>query len=677
MLSKHENASNYQSKEDNLIHDYKDNFTNVEPISIGESEWFYKATFKKCNITTILKPITISQQFSLNELINEINQYQNIKFHDSILKIFGLTKPDPNTYMVIFEYADGGTLRQYLEQNFKLMGWRNKLRLAKQIANAIKHLHANNIIHGHLNSENILINKGNVKISGFPSKIFMNQNQYQNLLSFVQYFDPKYLQNLKSYNLNQSSDVYSVGVLLWEISSGTIPFESESPFGYNCLLDIIRGKRETEITGTPREYSLIYKDCWNYDASKRPNIQQVVARLNKINELMIEEFDLIHIQQNTDQEDQQSSNKTDERHLVIGKLLQFFISQFNSTIKTSQITKNLTNYFETNQIDPFLIFNQLAYQDYNFSMIGYFYEHGIGTDVDYHKAFWMYKLSSESDINIDDSSLVGNFNLNNYIIGKISLGLLYSTGKGVDMDKCMTFKLFLESAEMGSSIGQYYVGSCYLCSDYGIERDEKKSFEWFLKSAVNGNSEAQNQVAKCYINGTGTDIDKEKAFESYSKSAEYGNIDAIFELANCYINGIGTNIYMTKAFELYFKSAESGNSAAQFELANCYKNGTGVEIDKDKAFELYLKSAENGNAAAIYELANCYAVGTGTDKNYERAFDWYMKSAELDYSKGIKAVAICYEFGLGIIKDNLKAAEWYLKYRKKKADNVSKAIYLI
>ncbi|CAG8847231.1 29305_t:CDS:1, partial [Gigaspora margarita] len=47
----------------------------------------------------------------------------------------------------------------------------------------------------------------------------------------------------------------------------------------------------------------------DYDADKRPNIQQVATRLNKINELMIEEFDLIHIEQNTDQENQQLSNK--------------------------------------------------------------------------------------------------------------------------------------------------------------------------------------------------------------------------------------------------------------------------------------------------------------------------------------------------------------------------------
>ncbi|CAG8695712.1 5423_t:CDS:2, partial [Dentiscutata heterogama] len=85
--------ANFQYKETNFIHDYNDNFTKVEPISIGESECYYKATFKKCDITTILKPINISQQFSLKELIKEIDQYQNIKVHDNVLRIFGLTKP--------------------------------------------------------------------------------------------------------------------------------------------------------------------------------------------------------------------------------------------------------------------------------------------------------------------------------------------------------------------------------------------------------------------------------------------------------------------------------------------------------------------------------------------------------------------------------------------------------
>ncbi|CAG8808047.1 40069_t:CDS:1, partial [Gigaspora margarita] len=56
------------------------------------------------------------------------------------------------------------------------------------------------------------------------------------------YFDPQYLQNLQAYKLDQSSDIYSVGVLFGEISSSAIPFESESPFDYDCLIAIIHRK---------------------------------------------------------------------------------------------------------------------------------------------------------------------------------------------------------------------------------------------------------------------------------------------------------------------------------------------------------------------------------------------------------------------------------------------------
>ncbi|RIB27581.1 hypothetical protein C2G38_2012042 [Gigaspora rosea] len=574
--------------------------------------------------------------------------------------------------MAILEYVDGGTLRQYLEQNFNKMKWNDKLYIAKQIANAIKHLHDNNIIHGNLNSENIFIHKGSIKISSLSSQSFIEQNQYQHLLSFVQYFDPQYLQNLQTYKLDQSSDIYSIGVLFWEISSGTIPFESESPFGYDCLIAIIHGKRESEVIGTPREYSLIYKDCWCHDANKRPSIQYVVTHLNKI--VIIEDFEEYAMEEDEiqlDQVDQRiTTYKIDDQHSLLQALLQLFITLFNTTTNSIQIINNLFNYFEVHQIDPSLIFNQLAYQDYNFSMIGYFHEHGIGTDVDYHKAFWMYKLSSEIDVknifknNLDNLSLLDNFNINNYIIGKISLGLLYSVGKGVNMDKPLAFKLFLDTAEIGFNIGQYYVASCYLCDDYVVEKDYTKSFEWYLKSAEGGNSDAQIKVAKCYMNGIGVIVDKEKAFDLYLKFAEKGNNDAICELANCYMKGIVIGMDRTKAFDLYSKSATSGNSDAQFELANCYANGICTSVNKNIAFDLYSKSANNGNINAIYELAKCYADGIGTIKNKTKAFEWYMKSAELNNPDAFYTVGFCYEHGLGTEVDKMKALEWYLKSTK-------------
>ncbi|CAG8853794.1 12400_t:CDS:2, partial [Gigaspora margarita] len=60
--------------------------------NIGESELFYKATFKKYNIPTILKSITIPKQFSLKEFIREPIRHKNITIQDNVLTIFGLIK---------------------------------------------------------------------------------------------------------------------------------------------------------------------------------------------------------------------------------------------------------------------------------------------------------------------------------------------------------------------------------------------------------------------------------------------------------------------------------------------------------------------------------------------------------------------------------------------------------
>ena len=72
----------------------------------------------------------------------------------------------------------------------------------------------------------------------------------------VRYSDPEYL-NGQKYISDEKSDIYSVGMLFWEISSGRIPFISESD-NEKLSLEIIRGKREIIVDGTPPEYSGVY-----------------------------------------------------------------------------------------------------------------------------------------------------------------------------------------------------------------------------------------------------------------------------------------------------------------------------------------------------------------------------------------------------------------------------------
>ena len=74
----------------------------------------------------------------------------------------------------------------------------------------------------------------------------------------VPYIDPQYLDNIKDKVINQKYDVYSVGVLFWQISSGHKPFE-DVEYDANLIMDIKRGQRENVVKGTPIEYSTLYK----------------------------------------------------------------------------------------------------------------------------------------------------------------------------------------------------------------------------------------------------------------------------------------------------------------------------------------------------------------------------------------------------------------------------------
>jgi hypothetical protein len=76
-------------------------------------------------------------------------------------------------------------------------------------------------------------------------------------LGVIPYVDPKSFDD-QQYRLNESSDMYSIGVLMWQISSGSQPFYDVKSDA-NLILGILNGKREKIIPGTPVEYSNLYK----------------------------------------------------------------------------------------------------------------------------------------------------------------------------------------------------------------------------------------------------------------------------------------------------------------------------------------------------------------------------------------------------------------------------------
>ncbi|RIA88666.1 kinase-like domain-containing protein, partial [Glomus cerebriforme] len=197
-------------------------------------------------------------------------------------------------YFLIMQYADGGNLREYLKQYFSKLTWNDKFKLAYQIAEGVKYLHEKDILHQNLHSKNILIHQGEAKIMLNISKNTEADHLGSKMIS---YHDPKFLEN-PSYDYDKKSDIYSLGVLMWELSSGKPPFIDEKN-EKGLKIHLIDGHREEPIPNTPNEYLKLYKLCWDSEPDVRPSINKVFNKLGKMlyaqNKKILEPLELIRL----------------------------------------------------------------------------------------------------------------------------------------------------------------------------------------------------------------------------------------------------------------------------------------------------------------------------------------------------------------------------------------------
>ncbi|RHZ87291.1 hypothetical protein Glove_37g65 [Diversispora epigaea] len=422
-------TNNFQ-KENIPFYQYSE-FKNVKLIGGN----VYKATFKICQKTIALKYVSLNDKFTLDNLINEVSK--KLESHDSILKFYGITKQeDTNNYMIILEYSNNSSLCQYLITNFQKMDWIAKLNIAKQIANALMHLHSNEIIHGKLNSENILVHNGNIKLNYFG----ISKHTFESLK--FQYIDPNTIEK------NKCLDIFSLGIILWEISSGKPLFEMESSSNIDLLNNIVKGKREMIIPGTPSKYQKLYTDCWKHDGNSRPDISQVVKNLSEITisdvsigvetswshpHDIIDEVNSVKLEKSNKQNDEPEVHSdspfidvSTEINEFLKDLFEIFIDSYKKQVQ-SMHPITIKNYLRECNKNPVKVLNEMIrHPSYYWltSLMEFFYFYGIGTVIDYEMAFKFFGLAANEITDMKYNSFT-NLSLRKlYNINK-EIGLIY------------------------------------------------------------------------------------------------------------------------------------------------------------------------------------------------------------------------------------------------------------
>jgi serine/threonine protein kinase len=103
-----------------------------------------------------------------------------------------------------------------------------------------------------------LIHQNTLKLADFGIKKRIEKVSDSQSFETIPYIDPKsFKKNDDDQELDEKSDIYSVGVLFWEISSGCLPF-AEEPYDISLINKILEGHRETPVPDTPEDYKKIY-----------------------------------------------------------------------------------------------------------------------------------------------------------------------------------------------------------------------------------------------------------------------------------------------------------------------------------------------------------------------------------------------------------------------------------
>lgn len=203
----------------------------LERIGSGGMAVVYKARCHRLNRLVAVKILKsdLAQDAEFRRRFHDESQAVAMLSHPNIVAVYDVSRSDQLEYIVM-ELIDGITLKQYMHKKGEPLNWREALHFITQIVKALGHAHGRGIIHRDIKPHNIMVLRdGSVKVADFGIARLVSAAQNtltQEALGSVHYISPE---QARGSHIDNRSDLYSAGVVLYEMVTGRLPYEGDSP----------------------------------------------------------------------------------------------------------------------------------------------------------------------------------------------------------------------------------------------------------------------------------------------------------------------------------------------------------------------------------------------------------------------------------------------------------------
>jgi len=258
-------------------------------IGAGAFGNVFKARWRNCDC--VVKQLNSSNQNpeSVATFLKEANIVKNLRNHENVCSVFGVCTNPEYPICIVLEYVPGGSLQKLIYEHKVDMDGPLLLQFAKSICSGMSHIHKENLLHCDLACRNILIslenNKYILKITDFGLARISDKGFYdakEEAKFPIRWTAPEVL---TTYKVSRAADVWSFGVVLWEMIEAKVPWFDKTNaqvLELVCVMQQRLPKPNASFEYPSDDLWAVMMQCWQQDPNTRPSFDELFKKLETL-----------------------------------------------------------------------------------------------------------------------------------------------------------------------------------------------------------------------------------------------------------------------------------------------------------------------------------------------------------------------------------------------------------